>query len=142
MFLKNPMFNIIFFETLGTLILAFGISVTEYVHPISRHIINPFWTFLISCFNFLAISVSGPFSGGHVNSSVTVGLYAGKIVQGRRVLPYVLSQIGGAILGTLLCKKLRYFQIMHFLETRHKFIEKLQNSLRFYMTELVKQLGQ
>lgn len=104
-FLKNKLYTIVFFELLGTLILSFGICVTEYKHPISDKIENIFWTFLISCFNFFAISVSGPFSGGHVNPAVTVGLSKAKISKSKRVAAYFCSQIFGALLGALLCKK-------------------------------------
>lgn len=101
---KNPIVNIFFFETFGSLILAYGICVTEYIHPISRQIVNPYWTFLISCFNFFAISISGLFTGGHVNPSATIGLRVAGLVDRSKVLAYFASQLIGAILGTLICK--------------------------------------
>src|SRR6185295_19382584 len=39
----------------------------------------------------------GHISGAHLNPAVTIGLWAGGRVEGRDVLPYVLSQIMGAI---------------------------------------------
>ena len=70
---KNENFTIMFFEALGTLILAYGICVSQYSHPIDQHQPNPYWTFLISCFLYLGISAAAPFTGGHINPSVTIG---------------------------------------------------------------------
>ncbi len=41
----------------------------------------------------------GPISGGHFNPAVTFGLWAGGRFGGKAVLPYILSQIAGAILA-------------------------------------------
>jgi aquaporin Z len=41
----------------------------------------------------------GPISGCHLNPAVTVGLWLAKRVPSRDVLPYVLTQVVGAIIG-------------------------------------------
>jgi aquaporin Z len=41
----------------------------------------------------------GHISGAHLNPAVTVGLWAGGRVKGKEILPYVISQILGAILA-------------------------------------------
>jgi aquaporin Z len=41
----------------------------------------------------------GPISGGHFNPAVSVGLWAGGRFPAAQVIPYVVAQVGGAILG-------------------------------------------
>src|SRR5215213_4303861 len=41
----------------------------------------------------------GPVSGGHFNPAVTVGLWVAKRVPSRDVLPYIVAQVIGAIIG-------------------------------------------
>jgi len=42
----------------------------------------------------------GPLSGAHFNQAVTVGLWAGGRFQSRLVLPYILTQVVGAIVAS------------------------------------------
>src|SRR5215471_18526661 len=42
----------------------------------------------------------GPISGGHFNPAVTIGIWAGGRFPGRRVLPYVFTQVIGAIVAS------------------------------------------
>jgi glycerol uptake facilitator-like aquaporin len=65
---------IFIFEALGTFFLAYGVCSTQYLNPNSNKVPNIFWTFFVSCYLFLGISASAPFTGGHVNPAVTVGL--------------------------------------------------------------------
>src|SRR3954470_19814042 len=41
----------------------------------------------------------GPISGGHFNPAVTVGLWAGGRFPAAHLLPYILSQVLGAVAG-------------------------------------------
>lgn len=41
----------------------------------------------------------GPISGGHFNPAVSVGLWAGGRFPASNVVPYILAQVGGAVLG-------------------------------------------
>jgi aquaporin Z len=41
----------------------------------------------------------GPISGGHFNPAVSVGLWAGGRFPGSQLLPYVIAQVAGAIVG-------------------------------------------
>ena len=50
----------------------------------------------------LAISATMAISGGHLNPAVTIGLLMGKKVGGRDVIPYIISQLAGAIVAGLL----------------------------------------
>jgi len=41
----------------------------------------------------------GPISGGHFNPAVTVGVWAGGRFPGREVLPYIVAQVIGGVIG-------------------------------------------
>ena len=41
----------------------------------------------------------GPISGGHFNPAVSIGLWAGGRFPGGRLLPYILSQVAGALVA-------------------------------------------
>ncbi|EHM00966.1 aquaporin Z [Acetobacteraceae bacterium AT-5844] len=43
----------------------------------------------------------GPISGGHFNPAVTLGLWAGGRITSGAILPYVVSQVAGAIVAAL-----------------------------------------
>jgi aquaporin Z len=42
----------------------------------------------------------GPISGGHFNPAVTVGLWAGRRIPRRQIIPYIVAQLAGAIIAT------------------------------------------
>lgn len=53
---------------------------------------------------FLAIVTCGPISGAHINPAVTLGFWRSGQLEGRKVVPYILAQIFGGVLGALLTK--------------------------------------
>jgi glycerol uptake facilitator-like aquaporin len=63
---------IFMFEGIGTFFLAYGVCYTQYL--VSSVVPNIYWTFFVSCYLFLGIAAAAPFTGGHVNPAVTVGL--------------------------------------------------------------------
>ena len=101
-FFKTENFSIVFFETLGTLLLAYGICVGVYQHPIEDHVPNPTFEFLISCFFYFAISVSAPFSGAHINPAVTLSLNL--IETSNKKIIYIVSQLVGGLAGASIGK--------------------------------------
>jgi len=48
----------------------------------------------------LAVFTLGPISGAHINPAVTFGFWASSRLEGKRLLPYIASQCGGAILAS------------------------------------------
>lgn len=46
-----------------------------------------------------AVYALGPVSGGHFNPAVSIGLWAGRRFPATQLLPYILSQVVGAIAG-------------------------------------------
>jgi glycerol uptake facilitator-like aquaporin len=55
---------------------------------------------------FLGIAAAAPFTGGHVNPAVTVGLTWSGLCESRKVLTYIVSQLVGAFVGVFICTKL------------------------------------
>lgn len=55
---------------------------------------------------FALIASLGDVSGAHLNPAVTVGFFLARRFPGRSVLPYVLSQCGGAVLASLVVRLL------------------------------------
>jgi len=46
------------------------------------------------------VYVIGPISGCHLNPAVTIGLWAGGRIESKDLLPYILSQVAGAIVAS------------------------------------------
>jgi len=59
--------------------------------------------FLISCFYYFALSVAAPFSGGHLNPSVTIARAILRVNNKKKY--YIIAQIFGALLGSGIGKK-------------------------------------
>jgi glycerol uptake facilitator-like aquaporin len=95
--MKSEQIAIIFFEFIGVTILAYGICMGRYQHPIEDHKINPNFDFLISCFFYFAVSVAGPFSGGHLNPAVTLAFSLFKRKVNTKI--YIVSQMLGGLFG-------------------------------------------
>src|SRR5699024_9242985 len=64
---------------------------------------------------FAGVVVAGPYSGAHLNTAVTIGLAVGGKFLWSEVLPYIVAQMLGAMLGAL-CVYLMYKD--HFKATK------------------------
>lgn len=95
----------ILFEFIGTAILIlFGggvcanVSLKKTLGNSSGWVVIAFgWGFAV----FVAAFISGPFSGGHLNPAVTIGLAAAGKFTGN-IVGYIIAQMLGAILGATL----------------------------------------
>ncbi len=115
-FLKNSFISIGLFQFFGTFILAYGTCMSRYTHPISERHININYQFLTCCFFYFALSVAAPFSGGHLNPSVTLSLHIFKKINNKKT--YIISQFLGSIIGTMI-GKIRLIQPIYLLELFH-----------------------
>ena len=113
-FFKRPFISIGLFQFLGTFILAYGTCMSRYTHPISERHININYQFLTCCFFYFALSVAAPFSGGHLNPSITISMHFFKKINNKRT--YIIGQFLGAILGTVIGKN-QLIQLIYFLES-------------------------
>lgn len=87
-------------EVLGTaFLLIFGtgaVVVDEQAHTIGHGGIAAAFGLIV----LVIIQSLGHVSGAHINPAVTIGFWAAGRFPGRRVLPYVLAQLLGALLGS------------------------------------------
>jgi glycerol uptake facilitator-like aquaporin len=97
---------------MGTLVLTYGVCVSIYLHPIEDKIKNHAVNFLISCFYYFALSISAPFSGGHINPAVTLCLNVTDKHNKSKI--YLIGQICGSLFGGLLGKTISLFSLFVF----------------------------
>jgi aquaporin Z len=84
-------------EAIGTFVLVFGGCGSAVLAGEKIGFLGVSIAFGLS---LLAMAYAiGPISGCHVNPAVTVGLVASGKIEGRHVVPYIVSQIVGAILA-------------------------------------------
>jgi len=88
------------FEVIGTtFLLVFGtgaVVVDEQTHTLGHGGVSAAFGLIV----LIIIQGLGHVSGAHVNPAVTIGFWAAGRFPGRRVLPYVLAQLAGALLGS------------------------------------------
>ena len=90
-------------EIIGTFLLIFlGCSVNANVSLNKTYGLGSGWIVITTAWAlavYVAVVVAGPISGAHINPAVTIGLaFAGKF-SSELILPYVLAQFIGAMLG-------------------------------------------
>jgi glycerol uptake facilitator-like aquaporin len=97
-----PIFTVLFFEMFGIALLTLGVNNSVYAHIPDIFVATSL---------FVAIIFSGPFSGGHVNPAVTMGMVSilcigfvakngGLPVSSAAI--YWTGQVLGGIVGSLL----------------------------------------
>jgi len=69
----------------------------RYEHPISDRILNPTYEYLNCCFFYFALSVAVPFSGGHLNPAVSIGMNF--FHKKKKLVKTLIAQVVGALLG-------------------------------------------
>ncbi|HVU09157.1 MAG TPA: aquaporin [Verrucomicrobiae bacterium] len=92
-------------EILGTFALVFAGTGAIVIDQISGGAISHVGVALTFGLIVLAmIYTVGDISGAHLNPAVTLGFWAARRMSGREILPYIFSQITGAILASALLK--------------------------------------
>jgi glycerol uptake facilitator protein len=107
-----------FAEFLGTLILVLlGNGVVANVLLKNTKGENSGWIVITTGWGmavFIAVFVVGPISGAHINPAVTLGLALAGLFEWVKVVPFILSQIIGAMVGAYLVYA---FYRYHFIAT-------------------------
>jgi aquaporin NIP len=92
-------------EILGTFALVFAGTGAIVINEVSGGAITHVGVALTFGLIVLAmIYTVGDISGAHLNPAVTIGFWAARRMSGREVLPYLASQIVGAILASALLR--------------------------------------
>jgi MIP family channel proteins len=93
-------------EVLGTaFLMIFGtgaVVVDEQAHNLGHGGVAAAFGLIV----LIIIQGLGHVSGAHINPAVTIGFWAAGRFPGRRVVPYVLAQLVGALLGSWLVRLL------------------------------------
>ena len=76
----------------------------------------------------LGIYASGQFSGAHLNPAVTIALWLFACFDGKKVIPYIISQTAGAFGGALVCFVI-YYNLFGTYETAHQMVRGSPESL-------------
>lgn len=88
-------------EFIGTFSLVFAgtgaIVINETSHGAITH---PGIALTFGLIVLVMIYTLGDISGAHINPAVTIGFWISRQLSGREVLPYIVSQAGGAILAS------------------------------------------
>lgn len=94
-------------ECFGTFSLVFAGTGAMIVNDVSRGAISHVGIALTFGLVVLAmIYTLGDISGAHLNPAVTLGFFAARRLEGRKVLPYIGSQLTGAFLASILLRML------------------------------------
>jgi aquaporin NIP len=92
-------------EILGTFALVFAGTGAIVINEVSGGVITHVGIALTFGLIVLAmIYTVGDISGAHLNPAVTIGFWAARRMSGRETLPYIASQITGAILASVLLR--------------------------------------
>jgi aquaporin Z len=94
-------------EAFGTFALVFAGTAAIVVNDVSRGVVTHVGVALTFGLVVLALVYAlGDVSGAHLNPAVTVGFWVAGRFPARRALPYVASQLAGALLASLLVRLL------------------------------------
>src|SRR5437762_1951846 len=97
----------LFAEVFGTFCLVFAGTGAIVINDASHGAVTHVGVALTFGLVVLAmIYAVGDVSGAHLNPAVTVGFWFARRLEGRTVMPYVLSQCVGAVLASLLLRAL------------------------------------
>src|SRR4051812_27553513 len=89
-------------EFIGTFFLVFVIGLTTNDPQVWAGGGTPFAPIAIGSMLMVMVYMGGPISGAHYNPAVTLAIWIRKKIETRDVIPYMLSQIMGALCAALL----------------------------------------
>ena len=104
--MKLPFYKKMIAEALGTFWIIFAGTGAVIIGDASGVIPHMGVALVFGLVVFAMISALGDVSGAHFNPAVTIGFFAAKRLPGKTVLPYILSQLGGALLASAVLRLL------------------------------------
>lgn len=76
----------------------------------------------------LAVYLTAAISGAHLNPAVTIALWVFANFDGKKVIPYIVSQVAGAFCGAMVCYVL-YYNLFDAYEQAHQMVRGSPDSL-------------
>ena len=90
-------------ELIGTFILVFAGTSAIVVNELTGGVVTHVGIALVFGLVVSAVIYAiGDVSGAHINPAVTIGFWAARRFPGKQVLPYITSQISGAIIASIM----------------------------------------
>jgi len=97
-----PLHKRLLAEAFGTFWIVFAGTGAIVINEVSGAIPHMGVALAFGLVVFAMIAALGDISGAHFNPAVTIGFYLAKRFRGSNVLPYVLSQLAGALVASLI----------------------------------------
>lgn len=101
-----PMYKKMVSEAFGTFWILFAGTGAVIVGDATGVITHIVVALVFGLVVFTMISALGDISGAHFNPAVTIGFFTANRLPGEAVLPYIFSQLSGALLGSALLRLL------------------------------------
>ncbi len=102
---RSPLFRELLAEGVGTFILLFTGTGAVMVNALSDGAITHLGiSFVFGAVVAALIYATGHISGAHFNPAVTLGFWQCGIFPRRKILPYVLAQLAGGVLGSAMLR--------------------------------------
>ncbi len=122
-FMRREEMTILVFESVSTLLLAYGVCISIFKHPIEQNIPDPACDIFIACFYYFALSVAAPFTGGHMNPATTIAFNFLKKNNHKKF--YFIAQFLGATIASFIgtcffIKPCFFFQLFPLLTLKNR----------------------
>lgn len=101
-----PLHKRLFAEAFGTFWIVFAGTGAIAIGEVSGAITHVGVALVFGLIVFAMIAALGDISGAHFNPAVTIGFYLAKRFPGNAVVPYIASQIAGALIASFILSAL------------------------------------
>ena len=104
--MAHPLHKKLLAEAFGTLCIVFAGTGAIVLNDLSGAVFHMEVALIFGLAVFAMIFALGDISGAHFNPAVTIGLYLARRITGKTIMPYILSQITGALIASILLRLL------------------------------------
>lgn len=99
--MAHPLHKKLLAEALGTFWIVFAGTGAIVLNDLSGATFHMGVALIFGLAVFAMIFALGDISGAHFNPAVTIGLYLAQRISGKTIVPYILSQITGALIASI-----------------------------------------
>lgn len=99
--MAHPLYKQLLAEALGTFWIVFAGTGAIVLNDLSGAVFHTGVALIFGLAVFAMIFALGDISGAHFNPAVTIGLYLARRISGKAIVPYILSQITGALMASI-----------------------------------------